>query len=54
MSLFIGTLAWEAAAADHAVPLRLGVLGGSLLAGVVGYLVLRAATRQSPAASAEG
>jgi NhaA family Na+:H+ antiporter len=54
MSLFIGTLAWEAAEADHAVPLRLGVLGGSLLAGVVGYLVLHAATRQSPATSAEG
>jgi NhaA family Na+:H+ antiporter len=54
MSLFIGTLAWETAEADHAVPLRLGVLGGSLLAGVVGYLVLRAATRQSPATSAAG
>ena len=54
MSLFIGTLAWEAAEADHAVPLRLGVLGGSLLAGGVGYLVLHAATRQSPATSAEG
>jgi NhaA family Na+:H+ antiporter len=45
MSLFIGTLAWEAVEADHAVPLRLGVLGGSLLAGVAGYLVLRSATR---------
>jgi NhaA family Na+:H+ antiporter len=51
MSLFIGTLAWETAEADHAVPLRLGVLGGSLLAGVVGYLVLRTATRQAQAAS---
>ena len=46
MSLFIGTLAWDNV--DHAVPLRLGVLGGSLLAGVAGYLVLRTAIRSSP------
>lgn len=39
MSLFIGTLAWESA--DYAVPLRLGVLGGSLLSGLVGYLILK-------------
>jgi Na+/H+ antiporter NhaA len=42
VSLFIGT-------ADYAVPLRLGVLSGSLLAGVGGYIVLRAATRPLPA-----
>jgi len=35
--------------ADHAVPLRLGILGGPLLAGVVGYLVLRASTWLSSA-----
>jgi NhaA family Na+:H+ antiporter len=46
MSLFIGTLAWEHT--DYAAPLRLGVLGGSLLSGVAGYLVLRWATRRSP------
>jgi NhaA family Na+:H+ antiporter len=46
MSLFIGTLAWDNV--DHAVPLRLGVLGGSLLAGVAGYLVLRTAIQSSP------
>jgi len=39
MSLFIGTLAWPAA--DFAAPLRLGVLGGSLLSGVYGYLILK-------------
>jgi hypothetical protein len=39
MSLFIGTLARDTA--DHAVPLRLGVLSGSLLSGVGGYIVLR-------------
>jgi len=47
MSLFIGTLAWDTA--DHAAPLRIGVLGGSLLSGFVGYLLLLFATRPSPA-----
>lgn len=39
MSLFIGGLAFEAAAFE--APVRLGVLGGSVLAAVAGYLVLR-------------
>jgi NhaA family Na+:H+ antiporter len=39
MSLFIGTLAWESA--DYAAPLRLGVLAGSLVSGVYGYLILK-------------
>jgi Na+/H+ antiporter NhaA len=38
MSLFIGGLAWEHA--DFENPVRLGVLTGSLLAGIGGYLVL--------------
>jgi NhaA family Na+:H+ antiporter len=46
MSLFIGTLAWDTA--DYAAPLRIGVLGGSLLSGVVGYAILLFATRRSP------
>ena len=46
MSLFIGTLAWDTA--DHAAPLRIGVLGGSLLAGVAGYVVLLFALRGTP------
>jgi Na+:H+ antiporter, NhaA family len=41
MSLFIGTLAFDAA--DAATPLRLGVLAGTLLSAVVGYVVLRLA-----------
>jgi NhaA family Na+:H+ antiporter len=49
MSLFIGTLAWDTA--DHAVPLRLGVLAGSLLSGIVGYVLLRLAIRTSVNAS---
>jgi NhaA family Na+:H+ antiporter len=46
MSLFIGTLAWEHT--DYAAPLRLGVLGGSLLSGIAGYFVLRIATVKNP------
>ncbi len=42
MSLFIGTLAFEAPA--FAAPLRLGVLVGSLLSAAVGYTILRNAT----------
>ncbi len=39
MSLFIGTLAFEDPA--HQAAVRLGVLSGSLLSGIVGYAVLR-------------
>ncbi len=45
MSLFIGTLAFPDPA--HAVQVRLGVLTGSLISAVVGYLLLSAS---SPAA----
>lgn len=41
MSLFIGSLAFETTGAHHAVDVRLGILSGSLLSGVLGYLVLR-------------
>jgi NhaA family Na+:H+ antiporter len=41
MSLFIGTLAFEGAGPGYAVSVRLGVLGGSLIAAVLGYLWLR-------------
>jgi len=50
MSLFIGTLAWDTA--DFAAPLRIGVLAGSVLSGVLGFLVMLAATR--PARSGDG
>jgi len=39
MSLFIGMLAFTDPA--HAAPLRLGVLSGSLLSALAGFLVLR-------------
>ena len=41
MSLFIGTLAFETSTVDFSAPLRVGVLAGSLLSAVVGYLLLR-------------
>lgn len=40
MSLFIGTLAFDAP--EQAAQVRIGVLGGSLVSALVGYLVLRA------------
>ena len=39
MSLFIGTLAFEGV--ERATAVRIGVIGGSLLSGLLGYLVLR-------------
>ena len=45
MSLFIGTLAWDHA--YYSAPLRIGVLGGSLVSGLAGYLIVRVATRVS-------
>ena len=54
MSLFIGTLAYESPA--YSAGIRLGVLGGSILSGVLGYLVLRVALseRRSGAAAQQG
>jgi len=45
MSLFIGTLAF--ADPEHASAVRIGVLTGSTLSAVIGYLVLRWATRST-------
>ncbi|CCG43030.1 Na+/H+ antiporter NhaA [Magnetospirillum molischianum] len=44
MSLFIGTLAFEDVAYD--VPVRLGVLGGSLLSAAVGFTLLMAGSKR--------
>jgi Na+:H+ antiporter, NhaA family len=44
MSLFIGSLAFEGP--DYSTPLRLGVIAGSILSGVTGYLLLRFASGQ--------
>jgi NhaA family Na+:H+ antiporter len=45
MSLFIGTLAFDDAA--HHAEVRLGVLAGSLISAMVGYVALRLASRPS-------
>ncbi|MEY4932438.1 MAG: Na+/H+ antiporter NhaA, partial [Pseudomonadota bacterium] len=45
MSLFIGSLAFEQAAAGQEVNDRLGILVGSLLSAVVGYFFLKASLR---------
>lgn len=43
MSLFIGTLAFEGAGTDYAIATRIGVLVGSVIAGTLGFVVLRMA-----------
>ncbi|MFM0334548.1 Na+/H+ antiporter NhaA [Paraburkholderia strydomiana] len=47
MSLFIGSLAFDGP--DYFTPLRLGVIAGSALSGVTGYLLLRFASGRSRA-----
>jgi NhaA family Na+:H+ antiporter len=49
MSLFISSLAFEQGGLDLAVDDRLGILAGSILSGVVGYLVLRLTLRRKAA-----
>jgi NhaA family Na+:H+ antiporter len=46
MSLFVGMLAFPDPA--QAAPLRLGVLAGSLVSAIAGYLVLAACSRRPP------
>lgn len=43
MSLFIGSLAFDRSGADLLFDERIGILAGSLMSGVLGYLVLRVA-----------
>ena len=45
MSLFISGLAFEDEMARLALESRLGILGGSAVSGLLGYLLLRAAAR---------
>ena len=52
MSLFIGTLAFNTA--EQAAQVRIGVLGGSLVSAVVGYLVLRAVLGRTPGGNGVG
>ncbi len=41
MSLFVGSLAFEQGGPDYAVDERLGILIGSIISGIFGYVVLR-------------
>ena len=58
MSLFIGSLAFERGAFDHLVATRVGVLAGSVLSAIAGYLLLLRAldsrTEEAPASAKEG
>ncbi|WP_409421074.1 Na+/H+ antiporter NhaA [Pseudaeromonas sp. ZJS20] len=47
MSMFIASLAFELAGVEYGVFSRLGILGGSTLAAVVGYVLLRSALPDS-------
>ena len=42
MSLFIGSLAFEESGINKIFDERLGIVAGSILSGIVGYLILRA------------
>jgi hypothetical protein len=48
MSLFIGGLAWEHA--DFYAPVRLGVITGSVLSAVAGFIVISLGTVAKPSA----
>lgn len=48
MSLFIGGLAFEGQPPGYDTQVKLGVLGGSLIAGVLGALIMIRAERRSP------
>jgi NhaA family Na+:H+ antiporter len=48
MSLFIGSLAFAPGTIEESMDERLGILTGSVLSGVLGYLVLRSALKKKP------
>ena len=55
MSLFIGSLAFEGSGVNIIVDERIGIIFGSLLSGVLGYLILqRALPEEKPASNVEG
>lgn len=51
MSLFIGGLAFQGLAENYVTELKIGVLGGSMIAGLLGTTVLMLASKQKGAAS---
>ena len=51
MSLFIGSLAFEGMSPDYAIQVKLGVLGGSVVAALVGVSVLMLCRAESERAA---
>lgn len=47
MSIFIGSLAFQGSGADNMVDERIGIIIGSVLSGVVGYLILKKALKDN-------
>ncbi len=48
MSLFISTLAFDSSIADDAVSARIGILAGSFIAAIAGYLVIKRSLKKDP------
>jgi NhaA family Na+:H+ antiporter len=48
MSLFIGSLAFEDAGVNQLFDERLGIIIGSLLSGIVGFIILRIGLNKTP------
>jgi NhaA family Na+:H+ antiporter len=46
MSLFISTLAFDSSIADDAVSARIGILVGSFISAIVGYLILKSSLKK--------
>lgn len=51
MSLFVGSLAFEQGGPDYVVDDRVGILVGSLISGILGYVILRLALRNKSTGS---
>jgi Na+:H+ antiporter, NhaA family len=51
MSLFIGSLAFEGMSPDYAIQVKLGVLGGSVVATLIGVSILLLCRAQSERAA---
>jgi len=54
MSLFIGSLAYEEGGAGYARPDRLGIIVGSLISGLLGFVVLKLSRRRRQSSPDEG
>ena len=48
MSLFVGSLAFEAGSSEYAGMDRMGILTGSLFSALIGYAVMVVASRKNP------